>query len=66
VLAYRLLMLGWALWLAASIMRWVPWAWTAFSAGGCWRRAEVRAADVVPATADAAAAQTGTTPDAAA
>jgi hypothetical protein len=29
-------MLAWALWLAASLLRWVSWAWTAFSAGGTW------------------------------
>lgn len=33
---YRVLMLGWALWLAASLLRWVTWAWAAFSAGGAW------------------------------
>jgi len=33
---YRALMLGWALWLAASLLRWVTWAWGAFSTGGAW------------------------------
>jgi hypothetical protein len=33
---YRALMLAWALWLATSLMRWVGWAWAAFSAGGAW------------------------------
>lgn len=33
---YRVLMLAWALWLAASLLRWVGWAWAAFSAGGAW------------------------------
>jgi len=44
---YRLLMLGWALWLAASLLRWVTWAWGAFSAGGAWpeKVAVVSAAD---------------------
>jgi hypothetical protein len=37
VMAYRLLMLGWALWLAWSILRWTRWAWAAYSAGGLWR-----------------------------
>jgi hypothetical protein len=36
VLVYRLLMLLWALWLAASVLRWVKWAWECFSAGGYW------------------------------
>ncbi len=34
VLAYRLLMLVWALWLAASMLKWVKWAWQSFSGGG--------------------------------
>jgi hypothetical protein len=33
---YRALMLGWALWLAASLLRWVTWAWRCFSEGGAW------------------------------
>ena len=40
VLAYRLLMLLWALWLAASLLKWVKWAWECFSAGGYWRKRE--------------------------
>ena len=35
---YRLLMLAWALWLAVALIRWLRWAWTQFSEGGCWRR----------------------------
>jgi hypothetical protein len=35
VLAYRLLMLVWALWLAASLLKWVKWAWQGFSGGVC-------------------------------
>lgn len=34
---YRTAMLGWALWLASSLLRWLPWAWAGFSAGGLWR-----------------------------
>lgn len=34
---YRLLMLVWALWLAASLIRWLRWAWQQFSAGTCFR-----------------------------
>ncbi|CAM3769051.1 hypothetical protein [Roseateles saccharophilus] len=33
---YRAAMLAWALWLAASLLRWVGWAWAAFSAGEAW------------------------------
>ena len=36
LLAYRVVMLLWALWLAASLLRWVKWAWECFSAGGLW------------------------------
>jgi hypothetical protein len=35
---YRFLMLAWALWLAAALIRWLKWAWSQFSEGGCWRR----------------------------
>jgi hypothetical protein len=36
VWGYRVLMLGWALWLAASLLKWVTWAWRCFSEGGAW------------------------------
>lgn len=36
---YRLLMLFWALWLAASLLRWLKWCWTQFSTDGMWKRA---------------------------
>ncbi len=39
--AYRLLMLAWALWLSASILKWVKWAWASFSHGGYWRKREM-------------------------
>ena len=35
---YRLLMLAWALWLAASLIRWLRWAWQQFGTGGFFRR----------------------------
>ena len=34
---YRGLMLAWALWLAWSLVRWLPWAWKSFGAGGLWQ-----------------------------
>ena len=34
---YRLLMLFWALWLAAMLLKWLRWGWSAFSTGGLWR-----------------------------
>lgn len=36
---YRVLMLLWALWLANSLLSWLRWGWTRFSAGGLWRKA---------------------------
>jgi hypothetical protein len=35
---YRFLMLAWALWLAASLIRWLRWGWGNFSKGGLIRR----------------------------
>ena len=35
---YRFLMLAWALWLAASLLRWLRWGWDNFSRGGVFRR----------------------------
>ena len=34
---YRALMLLWALWLAASLLRWLQWGWSRFSSGVCWK-----------------------------
>jgi hypothetical protein len=34
---YRTLMLAWALWLAASLVRWSGWSWRALNEGGLWR-----------------------------
>ncbi len=34
---YRFFMLAWALWLAASLIRWLRTGWQAFSSGGCFR-----------------------------
>jgi hypothetical protein len=55
VLAYRLLMLLWALWLAASVLKWVKWAWDCFSAGGYWRKALPKTVVSVAAAAPSAA-----------
>lgn len=38
VLAYRLAMLAWALWMARALLAWLRWGWTAFSRGGWWKR----------------------------
>lgn len=37
LMAYRLLMLAWALWLAFALLRWLRWAWTCFATDGLWR-----------------------------
>jgi hypothetical protein len=49
VLAWRLAMLLWALWMATALMKWVRWAWDCYSAGGHWRAK----APAPPATAKA-------------
>jgi hypothetical protein len=46
---YRGLMLGWALWLAYSLLDWLRWGWGAYSTDGLWRvwqkRVKARAVD---------------------
>ena len=36
VLAYRLAMLAWALWLALACVRWAGWVWSSFKQQGLW------------------------------
>ena len=38
VWVYRGLMLVWSLWLAAALVKWVPWLWFSFSGGGLIKR----------------------------
>jgi len=38
---YKSLMLLWALWLAASLLRWLRWGFNAFRSGGAWQHAVV-------------------------
>lgn len=52
---YRLLMLFWALWLAAALLRWLKWGWSQYSHGGYWKSdvrkppvAQLVTAEVVP------------------
>lgn len=47
VFAYRLMMLGWALWLAISLTGWVRWAWHCVSSGGGYWR-PVKVAELLP------------------
>lgn len=35
---YRLLMLFWALWLAAALLTWLKWAWIQFTSGESWKK----------------------------
>jgi hypothetical protein len=37
ILAYRLAMLAWALWLALACVRWAGWAWSSFKQHGLWQ-----------------------------
>jgi hypothetical protein len=34
---YKVLILGWALWLSFALLRWLPWVWRCFSIQGYWR-----------------------------
>jgi hypothetical protein len=43
ILVYRAVMLAWALWIALALLGWLRWGWSAFSAGGLWRRSPRRA-----------------------
>lgn len=40
--AYRIIMLAWALWLAASLIKWLKFAWESFKTKGLWRDAPPR------------------------
>jgi len=37
LIVYKIAILLWALWLSFALIRWLPWAWAAFSANGIWR-----------------------------
>ena len=36
LLVFRFVMLGWALWIAGSLLKWLRWGWSAFAEGGLW------------------------------
>jgi len=38
LLAYRLLMLAWSLWLAVSLLEWLKWGWGCFASDGLWTK----------------------------
>jgi len=35
---YRGAMLGWSLWIAFALLRWLKWTWTSFTTGGTWKK----------------------------
>jgi hypothetical protein len=53
LMAYRVLMLGWALWLASALLKWLRWGWDCFATDGLWRPVTVfkrKSPDSSPAT----------------
>ncbi|HIV70442.1 MAG TPA: hypothetical protein H9903_05910 [Candidatus Aquabacterium excrementipullorum] len=63
VLLYRVVMLLWALWLAASMLRWIRWGWERFSAGGYWPEKAPVVVTPIPPSADTPAATPATATD---
>ena len=58
---YRLVMLSWSLWLALSLVRWIPWAWASFSSGSLWQprpKPPAATSEAGPATQERAASDT--------
>ncbi|MBM4380175.1 MAG: hypothetical protein FJ086_12910, partial [Deltaproteobacteria bacterium] len=49
LMAWRLAMLAWALWLARALLGWLNWGWAAFSTGGLWTEPAPEAPVVAPA-----------------
>lgn len=37
MLVYRVLMLGWSLWMALALLNWLQWGWSCFVQGGIWK-----------------------------
>ena len=74
MMAYRIAMLAWSLWLALSLLSWLKRGFTAFSTGGLWRAvprppprprpspAASKASEVAGAPTSAAVPSTGPTP----
>ena len=38
LMAYRLLMLLWSFWLAASLLNWLKWGWNCYATNGLWNK----------------------------
>lgn len=62
VLLYRVAMLLWALWLAASMLRWIRWGWERFSAGGYWPEKKAAAPSSAPSAQATPASQAAAAP----
>jgi hypothetical protein len=60
---YRVAMLVWALWLAASLVRAVGWGWRAFGEGGLWRRPWVRKSAAAPESDSGAGSESADSSD---
>ncbi|MEM6640354.1 MAG: hypothetical protein AAF610_10675 [Pseudomonadota bacterium] len=45
---YKALMLIWSLWLALSVLKWLPWMWRSWSNGGYWRSRARRSTEPSP------------------
>lgn len=39
-MVYRLAMLGWALWIASSLLVWLRWGWGCLNEGGLWKQVQ--------------------------
>ncbi|MBS4052900.1 MAG: hypothetical protein KGZ69_17100 [Methylomonas sp.] len=37
MMVYRLMMLGWSLWMALALLNWLQWGWACFAGGGVWK-----------------------------
>ncbi len=48
LLAYRLLMLAWSLWLAVSLLAWLKWGWGCFANDGLWVKKSPKKAATEP------------------
>lgn len=45
LMAYRVLMLLWSLWLAISLLNWLKWGWDCFATDGLWKEGEKKKSD---------------------
>jgi hypothetical protein len=49
LLAYRIIMLAWSLWLALSLLKWLRRGWVCFATGGVWKKKSVLLKPAAPA-----------------